>query len=55
LVTSTFKRLAMIDGQLCDWSEAPVPMVYESPRARYRLVVFTPLSLTLSPVARGEN
>src|SRR5438309_2958198 len=30
-------REAMIDGQLCDWSEAPVPMVYESPSARYRI------------------
>jgi hypothetical protein len=27
---------AMIDGQLCAASEAPVPMVYESPSARYR-------------------
>jgi hypothetical protein len=28
------RRLAMIYGQLLDWSDAPVPMVYESPSAR---------------------
>src|SRR5450759_767670 len=41
LVTSTsppacsVKRPATIDGQLCEGFEAPVPIVYESPRARY--------------------
>src|SRR6266850_3365620 len=34
-VRSAWRRRAIIDGQLRASSEAPVPMVYESPRARY--------------------
>jgi len=33
-VSLALRRPAMMDGQLYDSSEAPVPMVYESPRAR---------------------
>src|ERR1700693_828897 len=34
-VSSALRRSAIIAGQLCAASDAPVPMVYESPRARY--------------------
>src|SRR5260370_29857299 len=36
-------RLATIAGQPCDESDPPVPIVYQSPSARYRMTAFTPL------------
>src|SRR6476646_1576759 len=38
-VSSAWRRSAMIAGQPWASSDAPVPMVYESPRARYLLPV----------------
>src|ERR1700716_2049534 len=49
------RLMSTIDGQLHEISEAPVPTVYESPRARYRSASFTLRTLTLDVCERAPD
>src|SRR5207245_10227165 len=60
LVSSTLEPVAFdtrpdrIDGKLCDSSDAPVPIVYESPNAKYRICELMALSNDPHPEGRAN-